>query len=168
MIKCKCKCIFAAFCSSWSPLMSLLFILHQKSHNLILPHNFTHSVIFGMKHSFCYYCKISKTLRCTVPWRLYSVCKWQRPTCWDSLDLKASLRISTALDGSTYFLLEPTNKEKRHLSSCIKGRFLCSYGNANGEQIKTLIIIHEVFLQLKQQSAAPATSRSWVWVPRST
>lgn len=50
-----------------------------------------------------------------------------KQTCCDSLDLKASLRISTALDGSTYFLLDPTIREKRFLSSCMKGRFLCSW-----------------------------------------
>lgn len=54
-----------------------------------------------------------------------SSCK-KRLTCCDSVDLKASLRISTARDGSTYFLLDPTMSEKRFLSSCMKGRFLCS------------------------------------------
>lgn len=52
-------------------------------------------------------------------------------TCCDSLDLKASLRISTALDGSTYFRLEPTMREKRCRSSCMKGRFLCSWSQSH-------------------------------------
>lgn len=52
--------------------------------------------------------------------------KYMEFTCWESFDLKASLRISTALDGSTYFLFEPTKSANRYLNSRMKGRFLCS------------------------------------------
>lgn len=51
----------------------------------------------------------------------------KKATCWESFDLKASLRISTALDGSTYFLLVPTRSANRYRSSRMKGKFRCSY-----------------------------------------
>lgn len=60
----------------------------------------------------------------------------EKLTCCDSLDLKASLRISTAREGSTYFLLEPTMREKRFLNSCMKSRYLCSCSEQKKQKSK--------------------------------
>jgi hypothetical protein len=64
----------------------------------------------------------------------------QKATCCESFDLKASLRISTALDGSTYFLLVPTRSAKRYLSSRIKGKFRCSYRKNKLKLTKFLLV----------------------------
>lgn len=48
-------------------------------------------------------------------------------TCWASVDLKASLKSSTAADGSTNLRVEPTMRAKRQRSSCMKAMFLLSW-----------------------------------------
>lgn len=47
-------------------------------------------------------------------------------TCWASLVRKASLRSSTAAEGSTNLRLEPTIRANRQRSSCMKATFLLS------------------------------------------
>lgn len=115
----------------------------------------------GLQHSNRRVCEHLYTCPC-VPEGSRS---YRRPTCCESLDLKASFRISTARDGSTYFLLEPTMSEKRFLNSCMNGRLRCSWGEVDGHWVHTQpwigVNMHSPEMNVGQKHKPGEIQESW-------